>query len=257
LLLVAACRPAAAEDVIEMTFEGFGPAGIHVATTHTTLAETPASYAIEGDFATSGLGALVASVNNHSVTQGWQKADTARPATFDSETNRSGTVVRSRVDFRGDGTPQGFSTPATAEAVTPIPPNELHGTVDNLTAYLLLERQIARGGGCSLHIPVYDGRHRYDLDFSDGGDAVLKPAAGQKFSGPAHQCRMARREIGGFYVDKSRDEGTSSGTIWYAPLLKDGDIAVPVRMEVQTEIDALEIYLSQLRARGVNLLLMR
>jgi hypothetical protein len=85
---------------------------------------------------------------------------------------------------------------------------------------------------------------------------VLKPEAGQKFSGPAHECRMVRDEIGGFYVDKKHEEGAHAGVIWYAPLLPESDLAVPVRMEMQTEIGEVEIYLSRLVGRGVNLRLM-
>jgi hypothetical protein len=139
--------------------------------------------------------------------------------------------------------------------VTPINYSQLTGTVDNLTAYLLLERQLGRGGGCALTVPVFDGRHRYDLQFSDAGHHILSPAAGQNFSGPAQACHMARTKIGGFYVDKSREEGASAGTIWYANLMP-GDLAVPVRVGMETEIGTITLFLSKLRGRGVDLNLM-
>jgi hypothetical protein len=257
VLLIAAARPAPAGDVIEMSFEGFGPAGLHVANTHTVIEETPAWYLIQGDFATAGMGALFVNIANRSMAEGWQKADTPHPQVFDSETTRNGVVVHNRVDYRPDGTPNGSSTPPPAEPVVPVSASELPGTVDNLTAYLLVERQIAHGGGCTMRVPVFDGRHRYDLEFTDAGQAVLSPAAGQTFSGAAHECHMVRREIGGFFVDKKRDEGASAGVIWYAPLLPDADLVVPVRMEMQTEIGGVEIYLSQLRGRGVSLKFMQ
>jgi len=256
LLLAAAIRPAAAQDVVAMSFEGFGPAGLHVMTAHTIIEETPAWYLIQGDFATAGLGALFINVANRSLTQGRRSGEVPRPELFESETARNGVVVHNRVDFRTDGVPSGFSTPAPAEAITPVDPGQLPGTVDSLTAYFLLQRQIAHGGGCALKVAVFDGRHRYDLEFGDAGNAMLGPAAGQKFAGPTHQCRIERRQIGGFYVDMRHAEGASSGTIWYAPLLPDGDLVVPVRMEMQTEIGEVAMYLSQLRGRGVDLRLM-
>jgi len=255
LILVASARPAAAEDVVEMAFEGFGPAGLRLMTTHTVIEETPAWYLIQGDFATAGLGAVFANVENRSVARGHQQADIPHPESFESETARDGVVVHNKVAYLTDGTPNGSSTPAPKEAITPVDASQLRGTVDNLTAYLLLERQIARGGSCNLRVPVFDGRHRYDLRFSDAGSTVLAPAEGQNFKGPAHECRMVRDEIGGFYVDKSHAEGARAGTIWYAQLMP-GDIAVPVRMEMQTEIGEVEIYLSRLVGRGVNLRLM-
>ena len=256
LLLAVATRPAAADDVVNMQFEGFGPAGIHVLTTHTVIEEASAWYQIQGDFETAGLGALFASVANRSVTRGREVADTPKPEIFDSETDRSGVVQHLRVDYRSDGVPNGSVTPPPKEPVTPVNFTQLAGTVDNLTAYLLLERRLARGGSCALKVPVFDGRHRYDLLFSDAGRQTLSPAEGQNFKGPTRACRMARTEIGGFYVDKKHEEGASAGTIWYAPLLPDGDLMVPVRMEMQTEIGDVTIFLAQLSGRGVNLKLM-
>jgi len=257
LLLFGTTARAADDDVVEMSFEGFGPAGVHVATTHTMIEESPASYLIQGDFATAGMGALFLNLANRSVVKGWQRGDIPHPQSFESETMRNGVLHHNHVDFPSSGAPNGYFTPPPEQPLTPVAATQLPGTVDNLTAYLLVERQIGHGGSCTMRVPVYDGRHRYDLDFSDVGDAVLKPSAGQKFSGPAHECRMVRREIGGFYVDKSRDEGASSGIIWYAPLLPEADLAVPIRMEMQTEIGDVEIYLSQLKSRGVNLRLMQ
>ncbi len=254
-VLTVAGRPAAADDVVKMEFEGFGPAGLHVLTTHTVIDETPATYLIQGDFETAGLGTLFANVANRSETRGREVADAPKPETFDSETDRNGAVQRLRVDFKPGGVPTGSVTPRPDEPVTPISDNSLAGTVDNLTAYLLLERRLAQGGSCDLRVPVFDGRHRYDLEFSNAGDAVLSPADGQNFSGPTRACHMVRAEIGGFYVDKNHEEGASTGTIWYAHLMP-GDLAVPVRMTMQTELGGVSLYLSKLQGRGVDLKLM-
>lgn len=255
LLLGAAPRPALADDVVTMAFEGFGPAGLHLLNTHTVIEEGPAAYVIRGDFETAGLGALFASIANRSVTHGREVAGVPRPETFDSETDRDGALQRLRVDYRPDGTPEGSVTPPPREPVTPVNFRQLAGTVDNLTAYFLLERQVARGAGCNLDVPVFDGRHRYDLLFSDAGRSVLAPEKGQNFRGATLACRMVRREIGGFYVDKSHEEGASAGTIWYAPLMP-GDLAVPVRMAMDTEIGNVALFLTTLRGRGVDLKLM-
>ena len=254
-MLAAALRPAAADDIVQMEFQGFGPAGLHVLTSHTVIEETPAAYQIEGDVATAGIGALFSNMANRSVTRGREVADTPKPELFDSETDRGGVAQHLRVDYRPDGTPNGTATPPPQEPVTPVSLNQLAGTVDNLTAYLLLERQVGRGGNCDLTIPVYDGRHRYDLQFSDAGRHILSPAEGQKFNGPAQVCNMNRIKIAGFFVDKNHEEGTSSGTIWYAHLMP-GDLAVPVRMSMETEIGAVALFLSKLRGRGVDLQLM-
>jgi len=255
LMLAVAIPPAAADDLVEMRFEGYGAAGLHVMTTQTVITENPGAYLIRGALETAGLGAVFANVASHSETRGRETGDRPQPESFDSETARNGVVQHNRVDYPPDSLPSGSSMPPPAEPVTPIDARQLAGAVDSLTAYLLVERQVARGGGCMLNVPVFDGRHRYNLRFSDAGNQVLSPAAGQKFSGPVHACRMVRDEIGGFYVDRSHAEGARAGTIWYAQLMP-GDLAIPVRMEMETEIGAVSIYLSQLHGRGVSLRLM-
>jgi len=52
-----------------------------------------------------------------------------------------------------------------------------------------------------------------------------------------------------------QDEGARKGTIWYAPLLP-GDVVVPVRMRLETQIGAVDAYLAELHGRGVDLRLM-
>src|SRR5580692_1543225 len=117
-VLTVAGRPAAADDVVKMEFEGFGPAGLHVLTTHTVIDETPATYLIQGDFETAGLGTLFANVENRSETRGREVADAPKPETFDSETDRNGAIQRLRVDFKPDGVPTGSVTPRPSEPVT-------------------------------------------------------------------------------------------------------------------------------------------
>ena len=253
---IAAPRPVAADNVVKMEFEGFGPAGLRVLTTRTTIEETPAWYLIQGDFETTGLGALFAHVANRSMTEGRETGNRPQPTKFESETDRGGAVQRLHVDFRADGTPNGSVTPPPKDPVTPVNYSQLAGTVDNLTAYLLLQRQLARGGNCALRVPVFDGRHRYDLQFSDAGDHVLTPAEGQNFNGRAQACSMVRHELGGFYVDKSHQEGARSGTIWYARLLPADGLAVPVRMEMETEMGKVALFLAKLHGHGVDLRLM-
>jgi len=135
-----------------------------------------------------------------------------------------------------------------------VPVAATRDTVDNLTAYLRLERQLARTGSCALTARVFDGRHAYDLVFADAGRTVLSPAGGQKFSGNAIACRMTRRYPDGI-VDSEKDEGAREGTIWYARLVP-GDLLIPVRMEMDTQLGVVEGYLAELHGEGVDLTLM-
>ena len=56
-----------------------------------------------------------------------------------------------------------------------------------------------------MTVPVFDGRQRYDLVFTDGGRQTLSPESGQNFEGVATACNMTRynRQV----EEAEKDEG--------------------------------------------------
>src|SRR5213075_1738392 len=112
------------------------------------------------------------------------------------------------------GSVKGNSTRIAFDTETPAAAQ--YGTVDNLTAYFRLERQLAAKGTCALTVPVFDGRYRYDLVFADAGKRSLAPEGGQRLEGMAIACRMTRHDRGPVELEQS--EGAKQGTFWYAPL---------------------------------------
>jgi hypothetical protein len=64
-----------------------------------------------------------------------------------------------------------------------------------LTAYFLLERQLARHGTCAVVAPVFDGNGRYNLRFADLKREILSADGYQSFAGPTQVCEVVREEI--------------------------------------------------------------
>lgn len=251
LALGASIGALAADDRITTRFEVFGFAGIRVLTLHGMTQEYGDRYTITADYATKGIAAVFVDLTTHAQVQGRLAAESAQPESFRNDSRRNGVERHNRVDYHPDGGVDGKSTPALPD---PVKPAAARGTVDNLTAYFRLERQLARTGSCALSVRVFDGRHGYDLAFTDAGKAALTPAGGQNFSGNAIACHMTRQNWPGF-PDPERNEGARSGTIWYAKLLP-GDVMVPVRMQMDTQLGVVEGYLAELHGRGVNLAVM-
>ena len=106
----------------------------------TTLQQTEERYSAVVDYATIGLAGILFEQKTHAVATGRLGRATAYPDTFLNDTVRNGIARRSRVDYRPDGAVEGSSTPPTR---TVVPPELTRGTVDNVTAYLRLERQLA------------------------------------------------------------------------------------------------------------------
>ena len=130
----------------------------------------------------------------------------------------------------------------------------MRGTVDQLTAYLLLERQLASRGTCALVVPVFDGSGLYNLRFTDVKRDLLTADGHQNFAGPAQLCEVVREEI---VVNPNKNEDTyRRGKIWYARLVA-GDRMIPIRMEFDTAFGGVKGYLTELHGHGVHLHLLR
>jgi uncharacterized protein DUF3108 len=247
LSLGSPALPAATDDPIATRFEVFGFAGMRVLTLHSKTEETADRYAVSVEFATKGMASVFVDLTTRAQVRGRITANSVQPEMFRNDSRRNGAERHNRVDYRPDGLVDGTSTPPPPD---PIPPATVRGSVDNLTAYFRLERQVAHTGSCALTVRVFDGRHGYDLVFSDAGRTTLSPAGGQNFAGETIACRMARREWPGI-ADTEKDEGARSGTIWYAKLVP-GDLLVPVRMQMDTHLGVVDGFLAELHGRGVN-----
>ena len=250
LALVPVAAPASASGRLSARVELYGPLGIHVLTLRTTLEQTEERYSAVVDYTTIGLAGILFEQKTHAIATGRLGRATAYPDNFKNDTVRNGIARRTRVDYLPDGSVNATSAPPTS---TVVPPEVARGTVDNVTAYLRLERQLAETGKCAMTVPVFDGRHRYDLVFADAGKQELTREGGQKFTGSTIACRMTRHNR---IVERSeQDEGASHGTLWYATLVP-GEVPMPVRMRLQTPLGTVDGYLAEFQGPGVNLKLL-
>lgn len=255
-LLLAAiwfcAAPAEAGENFATRFEVFGFAGIKVLTLRTVTKESGDRYAITADFATEGLASLFADLTSHTEVGGRLVGDSAQPESFRGEWRRNGEDRSSRIDYGPDGN---IDTATAPPLPGPVAQSTLRGTVDNLTAYFRLERQLAHTGSCALTARVFDGRHAYDLVFSDAGRGALAPAGGQNFAGSTIACAMVRYNWP-YFPDPTKDEGARQGTIWYARL-GPVDLMVPVRTRMDTQLGTVDGFLADLHGSGVDLALMK
>lgn len=246
--------PAAEADSVTARFEIFGFAGLHVLTNRTTIAEAANQYAITMDLDTRGLASLFVDLTSHSEVHGKLAGNTLHPEAYRSEVRRNGANRHYSVDYPDDDTVINASTPSSGERPLLIAAKQMRGTVDQLTAYFLLERQVARRGTCALVVPVFDGSGLYDLRFTDVKRETLTADSYQKFAGPTLVCAVVRKDI---VTSPNGGEDTyQRGKIWYARLTA-GDRMIPVRMEYDTAFGAVTGYLAELRGPGFDLHLTR
>ncbi len=252
--LVSLCgfaAPAAADDPIATRFEMYGFAGAHVLSLRSRTDDGGNRYAVTIDFMTQGMAAVFVKMTSNAQVSGRIVGGMAQPDLFRSDSNRNGVERHSRIEYRPDGDIGATTAPPLQQSP---PPGQVRGTVDNLTAYVRLQRQLALTGHCAMRARVFDGRHGYDLIFSDAGAETLSPMGGQNFTGKAIACRLEHR-VWPDLPDPEKDEGARGGTIWYARLVP-GNLLVPVRMRMDTQFGVVEGFLAELHGRGVNLTLM-
>lgn len=248
----AGAAPAAQPNRFSMRFEIYGFAGLHLLTDRTSVETSGTRYAIAMSLKTRGLAGVFVKLESHSEVRGRLVGDTARPQEYSGEMRRNGTDRQTRLAYAPDGTVSSDWNSPTVEPAAFVPADRTRGTVDQLTAYFILERQLAARGTCAGVIPVFDGLHRYNLRFADAPPQPLPKDVARYFPGPVHVCRMSRQDIGG----SNHGEGAYSGKIWYARLGQ-GSQVVPVRMEFDTELGPVKGYLAALHGRGVDLRLMK
>ena len=255
LVIVSAFKaPAGEADKLEARFEIFGFAGFHVLTNRTTIEESADRYAIAMDLDTRGLARVFVDLTSHSEVQGGLTKDAYRPEAYRAEVRRNGVDRHYGVDYRGDGTVINASSPPSAGRPLLVAAQQISGTVDQLSAYFILEHQLARRGTCALVVPVFDGSGFYNLRFKDATRETLAADGYQNFAGPTQVCEVIREDI---VVNPNPDEDTyRRGKVWYARLVA-GNLMLPVRMEFETAFGSVTGYLAELSGHGVHLHLTR
>ncbi len=240
-------------DRVALRIEVYGFAGFHVLTNRTTVDVSAGRYAIAMDLDTRGIASVLIDLSSHSEARGRLIGDAVVPEAYRSEVRRNGVDRQYRIDYRADGPAASRWAPPAAGWESPIPPAELRGTVDQLSAYFIIERRLAQTGSCRLSVPVFDGHDRYNLRFTDAEPETLTALGPHDFAGRAYVCGVTRQDIAGYPGDQDQSEGTyRKGKVWYARLVP-GSQMVPVRMEFDTEYGVVTGYLAELHGRGVNL----
>jgi hypothetical protein len=96
-------------------------------------------YAIAMELDTRGLASMFVDLTSHSEVHGGLNRETLRPETYRADVRRNGAERHYAVDYRGDGSVTNASAPPSAGRPLLVAAEQTRGTVDQLTAYFLLE----------------------------------------------------------------------------------------------------------------------
>ena len=154
-------------------------------------------YAASSHFETSGIVSLFWQAIIDASTSGRFTADSLQPGEYDSYYRRGGSK-KERVEVTFDGTIRTFADPAYDTTKYPVSEEQKREAVDPMSAITLVLAAVRadRANPCGTIAPVFDGRRRYNIEFSYIRDEPVKQGA--LFNGTAHLCQLHYRQIAGF-----------------------------------------------------------
>ncbi|WP_455183425.1 DUF3108 domain-containing protein [Azospirillum palustre] len=141
--------------------------------------------------------------------------------------------------------------PADKDDREPVPPDLQRGTLDPLTAVLDLLFAVGASEGCDRSLPVFDGRRRYDMVFSEVGRRIVDPSRYSIFSGVAQQCRVSYKPVAGYarssssgrFWQRNNPADRPPVNLWLAPVAA-GSPPLPVRLETDSDFGSVVVHLT-------------
>lgn len=181
--------------------------------------------------------------------------DQLDPELYFSERTRRGETQKTVLDFAIDGEIDVTFEPERNDSNGLVAPELLMDTLDPLSGLISVINTVTDGGTCEARVPVFDGRRRYDVVFSDLGLDELRPTSRSRFSGEARRCRMNLEPVAGAFKDDDDDDDDFWSRkpesdrrrqldIWLAEPIEGGPI-LPVRMVGRSSIGAIVIHLRE------------
>lgn len=137
------------------------------------------------------------------------------------------------------------------------PDASLHkNSVDIMTAAIRLMNELTTEGDCTSSSIIFDGKRRFEMNFSDKGVETLRASQYNSFKGKAHICEAEmvpllgyKKKPQGYY--KIQEEARSRGQlprVWMAQAWQDGPF-IPVRMLVKSEFGAVFVHLKKIERK--------
>jgi len=237
---------------ISVSYDGYSH-GLMVVRLEGTLTLTPAGYGAHVTFHTVGMAAWILPSDNDSEATGRFNGDLAVPQLFTGTGHLRGISRTTRLVYH-DGNPvvEKLSPPVETERSS-VDPSLTGGTVDTLSAAVMLIHAVARTHTCDGTVRTFDGRRLASQTAKTGGVEVLPATDRSIFTGPTLRCDFVGEQLAGFVHTEDEDSlrKPRPGTAWLADLVP-GAPPVPVRVMFENKsLGQVTLYLTA--ARGAPL----
>ena len=251
--LLAAPLPAAPAEplALDLGIEMYA-AGVHALSIHLTAEIGDRRYRVESRAQTRGLMDVLTRWRAQSVAEGRIAADgELRPELYRVAGEMRWRSRETTLRYDEQGRVAEFKVVPPPERRKSVPAALSTDTLDTLSAALLALRAPDPETACRLTAPVFDGRRRYDVRFHPVEMENLKPSEYSMFAGPALKCEVEIVRIRGFEEDGDPDEKVRERKTWvWFARLPESPVALPVRLEIESEYGYGVAHLVRAEARG-------
>ncbi len=223
--------------------------GFDVGRTRLGLTTANQVFRIRSELATAGMINFMTGFSSIAQSEG---GISDHPAMY-TQSNRTdskflGKPRWSAIVFSPDGPAKAEADPpADKDDREPVPPESTIGTVDPMTAGLIICRFASGDVETPLRIPVFDGRRRFDLEVKAAPtEERFKPIISQYYRGEALRIDVTLHRIAGYMRNPMfpGSDKPNSGQIWFLPPPDYAPgFALPVRLEMDTVFGAVVIHL--------------
>lgn len=251
LPLLPLAAPAAMAEPLKATYRVF-VGGVTALDVDATLEVTGDRYRIAVSAVTGGTIGRLFTWKTESQSDGRRQGDDLRPASHRQSSQFRGEPRNVTLTYGPQGDVSATVTPPPeTDDREPVPPALQRGTLDPLSAVLDLLFAVGASERCDRSLPVFDGRRRYDMMFTEVGRRIVDPSRYSVFSGVAQQCRVSYRPVAGYrrsgptgrFWQRSSPADRPPVDLWLAPVSA-GYPPLPVRLETDSDFGGVVVHLT-------------
>ncbi len=216
------------------------------------------AYKVKSHFKTSGIVSVFWQSEIDATANGHYSAHAIEPKLYDSFSRRSSEKKeRVKVTY-GDGPPVTFADPPYNTTKYPVTDEQKEEALDPMSAATSVIAGVTADAKnpCGKVAPVFDGRRRYDIEFTYVKDQKVKLDDGL-FDGTAHLCKIKYHQIAG-YKPKMIKEGKNWPPIYglFADIpsasAPNGHYVLAVKLWADTWWGTVSVHLTQLNVNGAD-----
>jgi hypothetical protein len=252
-LAVAVTAPSRADEPVMLAYQVyFG--GLKALALDATVDLAADRYRVRLDAHTEGFIDWLVGWTAEATSEGAIREAVVRPARHISRSVVHGTPRDVTLTFHTDGAIDAAVEPsAEADEREPVTSEQMRGALDPISAVLTAIRALGARArhSCAQRLPVFDGRRRFDLAFSDGGDARLASSPYGSFSGEATLCLFRYIRVAGYETSgrwNNPHDRDRIYRVWLAPVVR-GLPPIPVRIEAEGTFGLLIVHLVSVGGR--------